>query len=96
MRGDVTRHKPLSCPSCGYDHLDTSMELAGEDKGARGPGPGDLTVCDSCGVVLTFGDDMTLHITPESTIKNALTDEERLAIAQVQDRIRLRKEGPHG
>lgn len=79
------RHDPTQCPACGFDKLDSTLMLEGEK---RAPTTGDVTVCGECAAVLTFGDGLRLHETPESTLRHALNPEQRVAIANMQNYVR--------
>lgn len=46
--------KPSLCPRCGYG-LDRCFNTQRE----RAPKPGDITVCMSCALVMTFTEDMS-------------------------------------
>lgn len=78
------RHDELQCPACKYDKLNSTLVLEGD---RRAPAPGDVTICMECAAVLTYGDGLRLHVTPETTIKNALTDEQRQAIQNMQNYV---------
>ncbi|HUL81650.1 MAG TPA: hypothetical protein VL131_05885 [Gammaproteobacteria bacterium] len=51
----TTRHKPTSCPECGYT-LDSASSPAGFK-----PKPGDLAICIECYAVSQYGDELALH-----------------------------------
>lgn len=79
------RHDYLTCPVCKYDKLDSSLMLEGE---RRAPTTGDVVVCMECAAVLTYGDGLRLHETPESTLRFALSPEQRAGIANMQAYVR--------
>lgn len=57
---------PHECPTCHY-----KMNAATNLTGQRGPKPGDLTVCFSCGQPLCFGDKLQLELLDFSKVESA-------------------------
>lgn len=55
----TVRHDVLTCPSCGY-RMDASTQVDAPSSGTA-PSPGDLTVCFSCGAMLTYGEGLRLR-----------------------------------
>lgn len=81
----TTRHELRKCPACGYE-LDTSNSLSGA---SQGPGPGDVTVCIDCGVLLEFGEGMEYVLLEDEELKRKnFAPGERENLRQIVETIR--------
>jgi DNA-directed RNA polymerase subunit M/transcription elongation factor TFIIS len=56
-RYKVHSHAETKCPNCG-----TILNASEEVSSDTAPGPGDLTVCNYCGVAMIFNKDMTVRM----------------------------------
>lgn len=66
--------KPSICPHCGY-FFDSATH---PKDGSLRPEPGDLSMCLSCGGMLTFTDDMALRAASDEEVESLDSDTKQL------------------
>lgn len=74
--------QPRACPEC-----DNPISRVTNVDGGRGPEPFDCMVCNECGALLTFDEDMKFRHLLASELE-AMVPEERAAILRDQRAIR--------
>jgi hypothetical protein len=66
----ITNRVPKSaCPACGYE-MDCATNVSGE----RGIGPGDFSVCASCGHILRFTKELRMREAHAVELQQLRTD----------------------
>jgi len=83
MKG--TSIAPTLCPVCGYA-VDATTSLASE----RGPRPGDLSICLSCGALTLFDADLRPLLPVDDATLAEMQVHTRLEIKAARDLIRAR------
>ena len=75
-----------ACTACGKV-LDRAMT-----EGGRGPGPGDFTICLTCGHLMVFGDDMALRDPTRDEMREMAGDPTILRYQRVRGEVFNEKE----